>query len=61
MSGWGVKTPLRRAIVTEDFLYNTSEELATYLRNMFVDDEVKHYCVIPPDLVIKEHTLRKKV
>ena len=54
----GVKTPLRKAIVTDDFLFNTSEELEAFLRNVFADDKNKHYCVIPADLVSKQHTLR---
>ena len=34
MSGFGVKTPLRRGIITKDFMFNTAAELVVYLKNI---------------------------
>ena len=42
MSGFGVKTPARREIVTNDFMFNSSEELFSFLELRFADDS-KHY------------------
>ena len=55
MSGFGVKTPLRRAIVTEDFMFNSAEELKIFLDKHFEEDSSKIYEVIPSD--IRGHTI----
>ena len=51
MSGFGVKSVLRRAIVTDDFMYNTADELVSFLKETFKDDQHKHYKLLPSDLI----------
>ena len=46
MSAFGVKTPLRRAVVTEDFHYGGAEDICNYLRNKFREDDKKNYYLI---------------
>ena len=43
MSGFGVKTPLRREIVTNDFMFNSSLELFQFLESHFTADSFKIY------------------
>ena len=50
MSGFGVKTPLRWAIVMEDFMFNTALEL-TCLKKIFENDKNKLYQYIPSELL----------
>ena len=51
MSGFSVKSPLRREIVTNDFMFNTAEELMSFLQNTFKDDDHKYYKTISSDLI----------
>lgn len=46
MSGFGVKSPLRRKIVTEDFFFETADELCEFLQETFSDDDTKTYTTI---------------
>jgi hypothetical protein len=46
MSGFGLKTPLRKKIVTHDFYFNTAEELAEFCRAEFASHLDKHYAII---------------
>ena len=47
MSGFGVKQPLRRAVITnENFSYNSAEDIYLYLRTWFANDTKKHYYLI---------------
>ena len=46
MSGFGVKTPLRGAIVTDDFMFNTAAGLKIFLEKEFEEDHSKIYEVI---------------
>ena len=55
MSGFGVKSPLRRAIVTNDFLFNTAEELELFLKETFKDDDRKYYKTISSDFIEQCH------
>ena len=43
MSAFGVKGPLMRAVVTEDFKYNSSKDILNYLSNQFKEDSRKLY------------------
>ena len=45
MSAFEVKTPLRRAVVTDDFHYGGVEDI-NYLRNKFGEDDKKNYYLI---------------
>ena len=54
MSGFGVKTPLWREIVTNDFFFNTAAELTSWLIKTFGDDESRYYKLILEE-VIQEH------
>ena len=53
MSGFGVKTILSRAIVTDDFYYNTDEELCTFLRTQKSSQKF-YYNTLPSDILDKE-------
>ena len=46
MSGFGVKTPLRRVIVTRDYFFNTAKELLVFLQDYFEDDSYTYYTII---------------
>ena len=44
MSGFGVKGPLRKAVVTEDLFYDHANDILTYLNSQFSKDSMKmHY------------------
>ena len=43
MSGFGVKTPLRKAIIVNDFFYESAGELTTFLLEKFNGDNNKYY------------------
>ena len=44
MSGFGVKGPLRRAVVTQDLHYDSASDLVSFLSDLFHDDIIKiHY------------------
>ena len=49
MSGFGVKSPLRRAIITRDYIFNTAEELTNFLQGKFQDHENKLNVMIPEE------------
>ena len=51
MSGFGVKTLLRRAIVTADFMFNTAKEFKIFLEKEFEEDHSMIYEVIPYELL----------
>ena len=51
MSGFGLKTPLRREIVTNDFMFNTAEELFEYLEQRFASDDSKHYVLLSEEKI----------
>jgi len=46
MSGFGVKGPLRKAVVTEDFHYSSAEEIYNYVSKLFESDEKKQYILL---------------
>ena len=41
MSAWGVKTPLRKAIINQDFWYLNASDIVVYLKQLFMDDDKK--------------------
>ena len=43
MSSFGVKAPLRRAVITHDFTYNCASDIHSYLQKLFENDEQKHH------------------
>ena len=46
MSGFGVKGPLWKAVVTENLSYSSSEEIHSYLQQLFQSDDKKHYYLL---------------
>ena len=48
MSAFGVKTPLRRAVVTENLHYNSADDLRNYLSEKFLDALDRQYFTIDP-------------
>ena len=52
MSAFGVKSPLRRAVVTENFKYNSADEIRSYLSIKFSKEfpEKQYYTVDPATL-----------
>ena len=48
MSSFGVKGPLRQAIVRENFWYTNSQDIKDYLTMKFVNDDTKSYFVLDP-------------
>ena len=53
MSGFGLKDPLRRAIITDDFFFNNAEELHQFLEERFREDPSKFYTIISSDVLAK--------
>ena len=53
MSGFGLKDPLRRAIITDDFFFNNAEELHQFLEERFREDPSRFYTVISSDVLAK--------
>ena len=46
MSGFGVKGPIRRAVVTKNLSFTTAEDIYNYLYNLFeIDEQKEHYLV----------------
>ena len=54
MSSFGVKSPLRDAILTESFWYENSEDMKQFLCNKFFDDDSKQYFVLDPADLCKQ-------
>ena len=46
MSGFGMKGPIRKAVITEDFHYSSTEEIYHYLNKLFEGDDKKHYVLL---------------
>ena len=58
MSGFGIKSPLRRKIVTDDFVFNYAEELVLFLKSLFYADTRKYYAIIPVELLDEARKIR---
>ena len=43
MAGFGVKSPLRRAIVTDDFFFNSDMELVDFVKKIYEGDERQYF------------------
>ena len=50
MSGFGVKDPIRKAIVQEDFFFNSSEDVYNYLLKNKASDKMNYYLIDKKDL-----------
>ena len=48
MSGFSVKGPLRKAVVTEDLHYDSAQDIVSYLQELFKDDPYKIYFELNP-------------
>ena len=48
-SGFGVKTTLRRSIVTDNFYFINDVELVLFLKTLHADDQQKHFKHLSPD------------
>ena len=46
MSGFGVKNPLRRAIIQKDFFFNSAKDISTYLIEEMSTKENRKYYVV---------------
>ena len=46
MSSFGVKAPLRNAVITKDFTFNSASDIHKYLTTMFQHDEQKHHYLL---------------
>ena len=58
MSGFGVKTPLRRAIVTDNFYCTTNVEPVPFLKTFHADDQQKYFKHLSSDDI--EATCKEK-
>ena len=46
MSGFGVKGPIRKAVLTEDFHCSSGEEIYHHVNRLFEGDDKKHYVLL---------------
>ena len=53
MSGFGVKRPLRRAVITSNFSYSNSLDIYNYLTETLSNNDKKHYFVLDPETISK--------
>ena len=51
LSGFGVKSSLRQAIVTDDFCFNCDIELVDFLEKVHEGDERKYFKYLPSDYI----------
>ena len=51
MSGFGVKGPIRRAVVTKSFSFTTAEDIYNYLYNLFEIDKQKELYLVTPETI----------
>ena len=58
MSGFVVKDPLRKAVVTEDLHYDSVQDIFSYLQELFKDDPYKiHFELNPQETHSVAHAL----
>ena len=60
MSGFGLKCPLRRHIITEDFFFNTDKELVAFCQKIHAGDDHKYFKLLPSDLIVEEQLKKCK-
>ena len=62
MSGFGVKGPIWRAVVTKNFSFTTAEDIYNYLYNLFeIDEKKEHYLVTPETIHSKRSNDKLKI
>ena len=49
MGVFGVKSPLTRALITQNLEYSCAKDIYEYLKNHFRDDESKLYSILSPE------------
>ena len=59
MSGFGVKSPLRRKIITDDFYLENANELEVFLKGEFEDDDRKMYTSIKHEDLVEIRKYRE--
>ena len=52
MSSFGVKAPLLKAVLTEDFKYRSAKDIHEYLTQLFADDVQKVHCYLPSEEIM---------
>ena len=53
MGAFGVKSPLERAVITQNPEYSCAKDIYEYLNNHFRDDESKLYFILSPEEISK--------
>ena len=53
MGAFGVKSPLTRAVITQNLEYSCAKDIYEYLNNHFRDDESKLYSILSPQEISK--------
>ena len=53
MSSFGVKAPLLKAVITDDFKYNSAKDICDLMQNLFVDDAQKVHYHIKAEEILK--------
>ena len=61
MSSFGVKAPLRRAIVTTDFFYNKAEQLVSFLKSMCVNESNYYFKLLDTTCFFDERQNRAEL
>ena len=62
MRGFGVKGPIKRAVVTKNFSFTTTEDIYNYLYNLFeIDEQKEHYLVTPETIHSKRSNDKLKI
>ena len=51
MSSFGVKAPLRKAVITNDFTYSSALDIYNYLISIFQNDNWKHHYYLEKDTI----------
>ena len=59
MSSFGVRGPLRRAVLLKDFSYNSLIDIMNYLTNHFQNDRNKEYFLISQEEIDNQRELIK--
>ena len=53
MSGFGVKSPWRRVVITSNFSYGNSLDIYNYFTETFSNDDKKHHFFVDPETIAK--------
>ena len=56
ISEFGVKSPLRRAVITSNFCYGHCLDIYNYLIETFSNDD-KHYFILDPETIAKRREI----